>query len=665
MPRTARYCSWRVKKSCRHGVDVSGAVCANSLMTRGFSWRLLTVVLVLAGPAVVPGQQGTVVGREAVAAKLAVLPPAHPRLLLDLKAEAALKARGAVDPILQRLQANLLAEADKHLATTPVERILTGRRLLDKSRTALSRILHLALAWRLTGRPAYLERAKAELTAVARFTDWNPSHFLDVAEMSAAVGFGYDWLYTALDEPTRVLLRTALIDKGLKASLQADGWTKSTNNWNQVCNGGMTIGALAIAESEPALAADLITRAVKTVPVSMHEFAPDGAYPEGPGYWSYGTSFNVILISALESALGTDFGLAAQPGFLATADYYLHVVGPSGFYFNYSDAGRGGQGTSPAMFWFAARRNEPYLLWNQWPALEAPAAGPGERARDRLAPLLLLWLAHDHPAPPAPVARSWTGGGPNPVAFHRSAWDRDATFVGFKAGSASLSHAHMDAGTFVMDALGVRWADDLGSQDYNSLESKGVDLWNRAPASDRWKVFRIGAASHNVLTVDGRPQVVGGSATFTVTKAGRTVADLGETYAGQLAAARRGVALQSDGTVRVQDEFTTLEAPAEVRWAMVTRAAVRLGDTAGSEASATLEQGGKTLTLRVLEPAGVTLEVFPTDPPPAPTDAANPGTRLVGFRIAASPRTSFRLVVQLEPAGPRPRPEAIQPLRAW
>ena len=30
------------------------------------------------------------------------------------------------------------------------------------------------------------------LTA-ARFEDWNPSHFLDVAEMTFALAIGYDW----------------------------------------------------------------------------------------------------------------------------------------------------------------------------------------------------------------------------------------------------------------------------------------------------------------------------------------------------------------------------------------------------------------------------------------------------------------------------------------
>lgn len=637
--------------------------------------RVLAVVLCLAALATLAGRQTLLasrttrdrassarppIDREEVVARLAAMPATHPRLLLTPAAEVALKARIAADPVLQRMLADLVAEADRQLTTPPVERVLIGRRLLDKSRTALSRVLHLSLAWRLTGKPAYLDRARAELTAVAQFADWNPSHFLDVAEMTTAVGFGYDWLYRGLDEPTRALLRTAIVEKGLKASLTNDSWTKTTNNWNQVCNAGMTVGALAVAESARELAADLVTRAVNTVPISMHEYAPDGAYPEGPAYWDYGTSFNVLLISALDSTLGTDFGLAALPGFMATADYFLHVVGPSGFYFNYSDAGRGGRGASPALYWFAARRHAPYLLWNVWPALQA-TTGSGGRTRDRLEPLVMVWIGADHPAPPAPTALSWTGGGPNPVAFHRTAWDRDATFVAFKAGSPGLNHAHMDVGAFVMDALGVRWADDLGSQDYNSLESRGVDLWNRAQASGRWNVFRIGASSHNILQVDGQPQLVDGHATFTVTKAGRTVADLAGVYAGQLAAVQRGVALLGDGTVRVQDESTMRDTPADVRWAMVTRATVRLG----APGTAVLEQAGQTLAFRVLEPAGVNLEIFATDPPPAATDAANPETRQVGFRIRANAGASRRVVVQLEPGGPRARPVPIVPLREW
>jgi hypothetical protein len=600
-----------------------------------------------------------------VAGRLAQLPAAHPRLFLARGAEVALKQQIAASPLMSRLQVDLLAEAERELRSEPVKHEKIGRRLLDKSRTALSRVLHLGLAWRLTGEKKYLERARAELVAVAKFSDWNPSHFLDVAEMTTAVGIGYDWLHAELDEPTRKLLRDAIVEKGLKASLKSNSWTKSRNNWNQVCNGGMVVGALAVAESEPALAAQLIARAVKTVPVSMHEFAPDGAYPEGPGYWGYGTTYNVILISALQSTLGTDFGLTQQPGFLATADYFLHVTGPSGLYFNYSDCGRGGQGVAPAMFWFAAQRREPYLLWSEWAKVEGAEERRSKRSsrsgRERTAPLLLLWMAPNQPKPVRPAALSWTAQGPNPVAFHRSSWDTSASFVAIKGGSPSLNHAHMDVGAFVMDADGLRWADDLGMQDYNSLESKGVDLWGKTQGAERWRIFRLGTSSHNVLMVDGQMQRVEGDARIVVGKPGRTVVDLTAIYQGQLAQARRGVVLQADRTVRVQDEVKALNKTAAVRWAMVTTAEVKV-DGAGQ---ATLSQSGKKLAFRVLEPADAKLKIYPTDPPPSPLDAKNPGTRMLGFEVQVPAGGAQRLVVQLVPQTAAAAAVPVTPLAEW
>src|SRR5688572_5321449 len=190
-----------------------------------------------------------------IARRLEQIPATHPRLYLSGGGEAALRDQISADPVMAKVFANVLREADRQLPTKPVERVLIGRRLLDKSRTALSRVLHLGLAWRLTGERKYFDRARAELVAVAQFADWNPKHFLDVAEMTTAVGIGYDWLFSECDEATRTLLRDAIVEKGLKPSLTVDSWTRATNNWNQVCNGGIAVGALAVAESERALTA--------------------------------------------------------------------------------------------------------------------------------------------------------------------------------------------------------------------------------------------------------------------------------------------------------------------------------------------------------------------------------------------------------------------------
>ena len=73
--------------------------------------------------------------------------------------------------------------------------MLIGPRLLTVSRTVLERVTTLALLYRLDGDPRWVARAREELLAAAGFSDWNPSHFLDVAEMCHAFAIGYDWLY--------------------------------------------------------------------------------------------------------------------------------------------------------------------------------------------------------------------------------------------------------------------------------------------------------------------------------------------------------------------------------------------------------------------------------------------------------------------------------------
>ncbi len=573
--------------------------------------------------------------------------PDHPRLFFPRSAEAALKLRIEREPLIAAVHRSILSHAEALLQTKPSSRVLTGKRLLGVSRSVVERVMFGAYAWRMTGEDRFLNRTKDELLAVAAFDDWNPSHFLDVAEASAAMAIGYDWLYQGLDRESRATISKAIIDKALTPAHTIHGWSRITDNWNQVCNGGIALGALAVGNDGGTLSTESIHRAITTIPLAMGQYAPDGAYPESASYWGYGTTYNVLLIAALETAMGSDFGLSKQAGFLASADYMLHTTGPSNRCFNYSDCFPSAE-FQPAFFWFANRRNDPYLLWNALNDLSDKIAIAGNKPpplTHRFLPLLLAWTQPLPDPPVQPTACSWSGGGPNPVGLHRSGWTRDATFIGMKGGSPSVNHGHMDVGTFVMDADGLRWAEDLGMQDYHSLESKKVDLWNRRQDSQRWQVFRIGPFSHNILTVDGQLQRVDGSAPIVHSRVGRTVFDTSSLYRGQLEKAWRGISLMSDRSVLVQDEITAPDHPVTVRWAMVTKAAVAV-DGPGV---ATLSQQGKRLTFRVIEPTGMQVRIWPTDPPPRDFDARNEGSLLIGFEVVLPARSSQRLVVHLTP----------------
>ena len=108
-------------------------------------------------------------------------------------------------------------DANECLDRRPLVYRLEGPRLLSVSRDCLRRIYSLALAYRWTGQERYAAKAKENLLEVCAFKDWNPSHFLDTAEMSHAVGIGYDWLYDYLDSQTRDQIRAGLDREGAQA----------------------------------------------------------------------------------------------------------------------------------------------------------------------------------------------------------------------------------------------------------------------------------------------------------------------------------------------------------------------------------------------------------------------------------------------------------------
>jgi hypothetical protein len=372
------------------------------------------------------------------------------------------------------------------------------------------------------------------------------------------------------------------------------------------------------------------------------------------------------MISALESALGTDFELSEAEGFLQTSHYYHHAAGPTGYFFNYSDC-TVSRNFSAAMYWFAARRKKPFLLWGEQQKLVLFLASLPDPTQisDRTLPFLLVW-AGAIDTTPVPGARHWKGDGRTPVAFHRSGWEtEDEIFVGVKGGSPGSSHAHMDIGSFVMDAHGVRWATDLGSQGYNSLESKGIRLWDRKQDGQRWDIFRLNNFSHNTLVVDGKKQRVSGNAPIVgFSDKGampHTIVDLGSVYEGQLAAAKRGIGLHRNRSVVIRDELQTLYHPTSVRWGMVTHARVRFE----YERQAVLQQAGKQLSLRVLSPADARLQLFETAKPPHDYDAPNPGTRMIGFQVDIPSSTSTSLVVQLCPGNATADEVVEQKLADW
>ncbi|TDH28977.1 DUF4962 domain-containing protein [Segetibacter sp. 3557_3] len=591
--------------------------------------------------------------------------PKHPRILMLAGEEQAIKKNASNDKTWTGLHKAIIAECDSMLLRPPVERIQIGRRLLDKSREALRRLFFLSYAYRLTREQQYAQRAEQEMLAISAFRDWNPSHFLDVAEMTMAMAIGYDWLYDQLQATSRSTIREAIVKKGIEPSLESKNgsFLRAEHNWNQVCNAGMAYGALAVYEDHPELAKQVINRAIETIVLPMKDYAPDGAYPEGYGYWGYGTSFNVMFINAIEKAYGNDFGLSDQPGFLKTAGFLENMTGPSHNPFNYSDAGSRG-GLHPAMFWFASKLKDPSLLWVERSQLMNNKFSA--HVKDRLLPAIMLWGAGSNMNRiTAPKQLMWVGQGKNPVALMRTSWtDPNAIYVAMKGGSVSVNHAHMDIGSFIMEANGVRWAMDFGMQEYETLESRGIQLFGRTQDAQRWTVFRYTNLVHNTLTLNNQHQRVTGHAPITGSSAKplfmNATVDMTEVYKGAIAKAVRGVGILNQKAVLVRDEVETLHEETTLRWTMLTPATVKITGSNRAE----LTKDGKSLLLEVQEPATVTMKTWSTDPP-HDYDAPNPGTTLVGFEVKLPANSKSNISVLLVPEGDTKGLPGPQPLATW
>jgi Heparinase II/III-like protein len=376
-----------------------------------------------------------------------------------------------------------------------------------------------------------------------------------------------------------------------------------------------------------------------------------------------------LLIAALESALGSDFGLSLAPGFSETGAYPAIVYGPSGQYFNYAD-GHAGRSPEPILFWFAARYHRPdwligeRKLWSDQLAQQAPVGKSTE-----FMPLALLWMQESTEPRKVELPLDWSVGGGVPISVHRSSWsDSRATFVGVKAGSASASHGHMDIGSFVFDSDGVRWATDLGSENYYGIESRKIDLWNTKQNSERWTIFRLSNLGHNTLVIDDQLQEVAGNAKivgFSDDPAkSYSIVDLTSVYRHQADSIRRGVALMPDGEVVIQDQLTGLRPGSRVRWQMITTGTP---DDLGKSAL-TLHQKGEQLILTLLAPDRAVWSLIDTAKPRHEWDSPNPGTRMITFETSAPKSGRVTLAVVATPGTcgfPIASKANIEPLETW
>ncbi|MEA4935149.1 MAG: heparinase II/III family protein [Paludibacter sp.] len=536
----------------------------------------------------------------------------HPRLLFSIHDEQRIKQLKQKDPLLKDLIALLKVKADQLLKTPMVRYELRSRHsdLLMISREHVYRIITLSLAYRMFGDKQYAAKAEENLINVCNYPDWDPKHFLDVAEMTEAVAIGYDWLYNVLPNDTKVLIRKSLKEKALNRALQeyatgdADSWAKRETNWNVVCNTGMIMAALAIAEDELPMAEKIISEAVSYLPNSLNYYAPDGVWYEGMGYWDYTSSNLAMLLSSLNISLGHDYGLSEMPGISKTAGFYVSALSPAGQIFNFADAVSTTPTNSPVFFYFSRRYNQPSLVAFYRNQLSKIVKSQIRSPKWHFF-LCIPWYDNAITASPEekPALQIFEDVYNPMMVFNGKNTASNSIFLITKGGMSNLPHQHLDAGSFVVETNGVRWLDDPGAtaDDY-ALPG----FWDYTPVTgQRWKYFRYNNFGHNTLSIDGHLQYSAGKAKILRydknTAQAFGIIDMTAMYINLASKVYRGFKLLSDDLMLIQDEVSLAPGSNNVEWTAITTATITVdGNTA------TLQKEEKSFYLKIISPVGAT-----------------------------------------------------------
>ncbi|CUA69643.1 hypothetical protein RSOLAG22IIIB_04019 [Rhizoctonia solani] len=598
----------------------------------------------------------------------------RPRIIAPAYKWAALPTLIQTDPYLKGWNDTIFSNAQTYY-DQPVKAYFVdgGNGVLDIAREIKMRVKAWAYVYRMTNDTKWVDRTWKELQNASgngttsfgtQGNNWYTAHFLDVAEFTNAFAIGYDWMYDAWTPTQREAIMWSIITLGLKwgvasyndpTSHGSFGWWQNdvNGNWNCVCNGGLTVGALAILGDDPTGTAE--TMLGLTIPNAQKNCAAgpssDGTWSETPNYWYFGTTGHAEMSSALLTATGSTYDLTV-PVYNLTGLYHMHVYGPVAK-FDYADTGPNKFSTTAnSMMFYGSFFNEArYTLFQR------------DRA-DAAEPWSMFWYD------PSISGAYWDGmpldhyfdNNLDQWAAMRSSWtDSNALYVAMKSGNHTghQTHGDLDAGDFVLDAMGQRWAGELGNGDYLSTGY----FSSEAQDSQRWLYYRKRTEGQNTLVVNNDNQNViaqptcnygstgdkqGSSTVYSVdaNSAAFFTTDLTTTYNGQNI--KRGVrVLNGRKQVLIQDDLSGVTQ--SVEWRMHTNATVAIDD---AKTTATLTLGGQTMQVKILNAgSGVGFStkdaVRAASDPALPTgqvDQPNPGVTVLCITLATGGTQSLQVL---------------------
>lgn len=531
--------------------------------------------------------------------------PSHPRLLFTDDDQKRVEQLIKTDPLAAKLKVSLIVEANNILTLPQINYELRDvgyvQDILMISREYVYRLFTLSMAHRLSDDKKYIDYIEKTLLHLCQnYPTWNPKHYLDVAEMTTAVAVAYDWTYNDLSPETRKVVVTAIKKNALDLALKEyktggnGSWAKRETNWNVVCNSGMTLGALAVAEDYPEIAETVTTNAAKYTPNCLKHFSPDGTCYEGPAYWGYTNIYLAMLLKSLDDNFKDCLGIDKLDGVSKSALFFIETASPAGYTFNFANSSRSKLDAQPVYFYFSRKFNQPGV------ATVARELLSKELEKSKLPRwhffLSLAWFDNSVGSAADYQAMQIFRGINDIVVLKGDPNSEKPIFLSGKGGAPDMAHQQLDVGSFVLEREGVRWFDDLGTESYSL-----TGFWDYAPEGKRWNYFLNNNFSHNTLFIDSKLQHSRGRGKLTTTNVAENSAtiDMSSVYPSQTELVERTFKLVSNDQIEITDRIKVSDGNHTISFSAITSADVKLNGN-----SATLTKDGKQITINFSTPAG-------------------------------------------------------------
>lgn len=487
----------------------------------------------------------------------------HPRIMATAEDFERIRLETESNPQKAAWKKQLLTYCDNNLNDDAlVYELRDGVRLLYVAEDFNEYILTFAMAYQLTGERKYFDAAWKHIESVANMPDWNPAHHIDVGIMAFAFAVGYDWFYDIMTPDQRQLMEKGvynncfwIINEAVESPDTPYGTVLHENNHNVYTNSGVMACCIAFMDVYPDISSKIGSDVMRMLESFMDKFAPYGDYYEGASYATIAINYTIRLFASMLPTMGTLYGVDKAQGLSLTGEYLSNMQSDVSCY-NFGDATMGVVSAS-GLFWI-------YDYYGIKGLKDSVAEGRFYAPSADDMTYCLLWYNVEEEEASESASKLDVRYENNEIITMRNSYDPGQVFVGIKAGETNYDHSHLESGSFVFDALGKRWAYDIGPEDYNMYYTY-----------DPWDLFRRRPESHNTLIIN--PDLEPGYELYTrsnVTKYESkpkgviTLIDMTQLYGNDVTNAKRGYFFTDNRRSLVVRDEVKLTKASDLIWLM-------------------------------------------------------------------------------------------------